>query len=316
MCAFGPGPEVRPLAVLLMLSLLPLSVFPGCSSSQSVDGSVQAPADVSSEGSRVQQASGTRDVREATVGVSPAGEVAETSGGPFVADPDAGGGSGYHADSVLGVRYASHEGYERAVLDLGTGDEPARIVPRWTLSSPNGDGLLRVNLPSASATGVSGGRFGDRLLASFHVVRAPEGGMFVDFFARSAFHYRVLEVGDPARLVVDFRPAGTPSKMPLPAEGGETVLVEPRRGARISDPLVVSGYSRNFEAANTITLTDAAGEVVARRTVLGNDWGSTWGYFEATLDLPPLSGKGTLRVGTSSARDGSFRGVEIPVRGD
>ena len=139
--------------------------------------------------------------------------------------------------------------------------------------------------------------------------------MFVDFFARNSFRYRVLEVGDPARLVVDFRSAGTPLEMPLPAEGGETVLVEPRPGARISDPLIVSGYSRNFEAANTIPLTDATGEVVARRTVLGNDWSSTWGYFEATIDLPAFSGEGTLRVGTASARDGSFTGVEIPVRG-
>jgi hypothetical protein len=307
---------VRPLAVQLLLALLPVSVFLGCSGPRSVDGSAQATADASSEGSRVQPASGAQDVQEATAGVSPAGEVAETSGGPFVAAPDAGGGSGYHADSMLGVRYGSHEGYERAVLDLGTGDQPAQTVPRWTLSSPNGGGLLRVNLPSASATGVSGGGFGDRLLASFHVVRAPEGGMFVDFFARNAFLYRVLEVGDPARLVVDFKPAGTPSKMPLPAEGGETVLVEPRRGARISDPLVVSGYSRNFEATNIITLTDTTGDIVARRTVLGNDWSSTWGYFEATLDLAPFSGKGTLKVGTASAREGSFEGVEIPVRGN
>ena len=138
--------------------------------------------------------------------------------------------------------------------------------------------------------------------------------MFVDFCARSSFHYRVIEVGNPARLVVDFKPSGAPLEVPTPAEGGETVLVEPRPGARISDPLIVSGYSRNFEAANTITLTDATGEVVARRTVLGNDWSSTWGYFETTLDLPAFSGKGTLRVGTASARDGSFTGVEIPVR--
>jgi hypothetical protein len=47
------------------------------------------------------------------------------------------------------------------------------------------------------------------------------------------------------------------------------------QGGRISDPLVASGYSRNFETTNTITLTDTTGEVVARRTVLGNDWSST-----------------------------------------
>jgi hypothetical protein len=306
---------VRSPAALLLILLLPLAVFVGCSGAQSVDEAVQASADAPPDSPRAQTAPGAGSVPEATVGVSSADEAAEPSEGPFVADPAAGGGSGYQADTVLGVRYGLHEGYERAVVDLGAGDEPARTVPRWTLSSPRGEGLLRVSLPSASATNVSEGELGDRLLGSFHVVRAPGGGMFVDFFARSAFLYRVFEVGDPARVVVDFKPVGAPSKVPLPAEGGETVLVEPRPGARISDPLIVSGYSRNFEAANTITLTDAAGEVVARRTVLGNDWSSTWGYFEATLDVPPFSGEGTLRVGTASARDGSFEGVEIPVRG-
>ena len=47
--------------------------------------------------------------------------------------------------------------------------------------------------------------------------------------------------------------------MPSPAEGGNTVLLEPRSNASISDPLTVSGYSRNPEAANTITLTEPAG---------------------------------------------------------
>ncbi len=104
-------------------------------------------------------------------------------------------------------------------------------------------------------------------------------------------------------------------KKPLPAVGGETVLVEPHSGARVSDPLTVSGYSRNFEAANTIVLKDDRGKELVRETVTANDWSATWGYFEATLDLPPFSGKGVLQVGTASARDGSFEGVEIPVRG-
>ncbi|MGH3144664.1 MAG: Gmad2 immunoglobulin-like domain-containing protein [Rubrobacter sp.] len=304
--------EMRPSAALLLVSLI---VFVGCSGSRSVDkAAVQAAADGSSEGSSARKASRVREVAEATVGVSSANAVAGAEE-PFVSDPGAGGGSGYHADTVLGVRYASHDGYERAVMDLGTGEDPAQTVPRWSLSSSRGDGLLRVTLPSANATGVTEGRFGEGSLKSFHVVHAPDGGLFVDYFARKAFRYRVLEVEDPARLVVDVKPAEAPLKAPLPAEGGETVLVEPRSGARISDPLIVSGYSRNFEASNTITLADATGEVVARRIVHSNDWSSTWGYFEATLDLPPFSGEGALRVGTTSVRDGSFRGVEIPVRG-
>jgi len=306
---------VKPPAVLLLIPLLQLALLLGCSGPQSVEGAVGVSSDASSEGPRAHTSSGAHRVRETTVGASPVEGTAGSSGEPFVGHPEAHGGSGYHADTVLGVRYGLHEGYERVVVDLGTGAEPARNVPRWTLSNPGGDGLLRVNLPSASATNVSEGDLGDRLLESFHVVRAPEGGMFVDLCAGNSFRYRVIGVGDPARLVLDFRPGGAPLEVPPPARGGETVLVEPRRGARISDPLIVSGYSRNFEAANTVTLTDAAGEVVARRTVLGNDWSSTWGYFEATLDLPAFSGKGTLRVGTASARDGSFTGVEIPVRG-
>ena len=139
--------------------------------------------------------------------------------------------------------------------------------------------------------------------------------MVACLFARKAFVYRVLELSDPARLVVDFKPGGKSLEVPMPAVGGNTVLVEPRADARIGDPLTISGYSRIFEASNTIVLTDSDGEVVIRRTVLSNDWTSTWGYFEATLDLPPFSGKGTLRVWAKSARDGTFEGVEIPVRG-
>jgi hypothetical protein len=122
-------------------------------------------------------------------------------------------------------------------------------------------------------------------------------------------------MNDPARLVVDLQPTGARPKEPPPAQGGQTVLVEPRPGARVSDPLTVSGYSRNFEASNTIVLKNDEGDTLVRETILANDWSSTWGYFEATLDLPPLQEKGTLSVGTESARDGSFEGVEIPVRG-
>ncbi len=297
-------------AILLLVALL----VAACSNTGSVEPTVAASAPASGEEPRTEGVSPGPD--EATAGVAAtAGETTGSSGVPFVARSEASGGSSYEADTILAVRYGAHQGYERVVIDLGTGDEPAETVPEWTLMSSADDGLLQVTLPSTSATGVSNGKLGDALLKSFYVVRAPDGGMFVDVFARKAFVYRVLELSDPARLVVDFKPGGEDLGVPLPAVGGNTVLVEPRADARIGDPLTISGYSRNFEASNTIVLTDSDGEVVVRQTVLSNDWTSTWGYFEATLDLPPFSGKGTLRVGAESARDGSFEGVEIPVRG-
>jgi hypothetical protein len=296
---------IRGAKVTAVLLLLLVALAAACSNSGSPGRNVAASDPPSEVGETI----------ETTVGVASKVEETGRSEVPFVAKSEASGGSSYEADTLLAVRHGVHEGYERVVLDLGTGRTAAETVPEWNLMSPTGDGLLRVTLPSVSATGVSDGRFGDALLKSFYVVRAPDGGMCVDVLSRKAFTYRVLELSDPARLVVDFKPSDKPLEVPLPKAGGNTVLVEPRAGARIDDPLTVSGYSRNFEASNTIVLEDSRGGVVARRTVRSNDWTSTWGYFEATLDLPPFSGKGTLRVGTESARDGTFEGVEIPVRG-
>ena len=307
---------IRRIGVLAPILAIFLSA--GCSGSEPLEGALDASEDAKAGAEAVAVATpGARAVSEMTVGMAPS--VAESGGTAarrsFAADARARGGEGFDADTVLAVRYGEHEGYERVVLDLGAGREPAEMVPRWTLASPEGDGLTRIHLPSASATSVSDGRFADGLLKGFHVVRAPEGGLFVDVTARGTFRHRTLESTRPARLVVDFQPAGAPLKKPLPAAGGETVLVGPRPGARISDPLTVSGYSRNLEAANTIILKDGRGREVVRETVTANDWSTTWGYFEATLDLPPFSGKGTLQVGAASARDGSFEGVGIPVRG-
>jgi len=286
---------------------------------QSVEDSAGAASGVAAEAAHG-NASGAGGVPEATTTVASqiegglAGAADASSGVPFAAKTHAKGGSGYDADTVLSVRCAVYEDYEPAVIDLGTGWEPAGTVPEWSLTRSEGDGLLRVTLPSASATRVSDGEFGNGLLESFHIVRAPDGGMFVDIFAREAFLYRVVELEEPARLVVDFKPAGPDLKVPLPAEGGNTVLVEPRPHARISDPLTVSGYSRNREATNTITLTDPHGKVLVRRTVRSNDWNHTWGYFETTLDLPSFSGRATLKVGTDGAHNDSFNGTKIPVR--
>jgi Immunoglobulin-like domain of bacterial spore germination len=311
------GLEVRRISAL---SLLAVALCAGCLNAGPQVQSVEASAASGSHAKTSEEKlSGTGGMPEATtIGASQIeGDLAgatDASVIPFVAKSQASGGSGYDADTVLAVRYEVNESYERAVIDLGSGFEPAGPVPEWNLVSQEGKGLLRVTLPSASATCVSDGEFGDGLLESFHVVRAPEGGMFMDIFTRETFLYRVVELEDPARLVVDFEPKGD-LKAPLPAEGGDTVLVEPRPHASISDPLTVNGYSRNSEAANAITLIDSNGNILVRRIVLGNDRGHhTWGYFEATLDLPSLPKKGLLKVGTENGRDGSFEGVEIPVR--
>ncbi len=307
-----------PTALYLALLIAAFLVLAGCSKN-SATMAVSKTAD--DEEKTVQALEATDGVSEATVGATPEEEeipepdtTAETL--PFTDAPQASGGGREGADGVLAVRFGKHEGFERTVIDLGTGDQAAWQVPDWSLSSPAGDGLLRVNLPSVDSTQVSDGTFDSSMLKDFHVVRAPEGGMFVDIVSEEAFTYRVLELRKPARLVVDFQSVpGANLSTPPPLVDGNTVVTEPRTATTASETLTVSGYSRNPEASNDIIVVDDSGKEIARETVQSNDWTQTWGYFETTLDVPTFSGKGKLKVGAASPRDGRFEGVRLRLVG-
>lgn len=237
----------------------------------------------------------------------------EATGASFTAAPEMGGGTEGAADGIQGVRFERAGGYERAIIDFGSGGAPAERVPAWSLSSPTGEGYARITFPDVDSTAVSDGSLGGSILDNFYVVRASDGGMFVDLLATGAFQYRVTELSDPGRLAIDYRPASVELGFPLPAQAERTVLFEPRVGETVTGPLRVSGYSRNFEASNTIVLRDSNGNVLLQTTVLSNDWLDAWGYFEASLEIPAFEGQTILQVGTESPRDGSFEGVEVPV---
>jgi hypothetical protein len=236
-----------------------------------------------------------------------------TTGAPFTAVPEMSGGAEGVADGILGVRFERSEGYERAIIDFGSGGAPASRVPAWSLSSPTGEGYARITFPDVEATSVSDGSHGGFILGNFYVVRAPGGGMFVDLLATGAFQYRVTELSDPGRLLIDYRPADVELGFPLPAQAEKTVLFEPRVGEAATNPLRISGYSRNFEASNTVMLRDSNGDVLLQTTVLSNDWLDAWGYFEASLEIPAFEGQAVLQVGAESPRDGSFEGAEVPI---
>jgi hypothetical protein len=232
---------------------------------------------------------------------------------PFTATPKMKGGLEGAADSIQEVRFGKHEGYERAVIDFGSEGATASRVPVWSLSSPTGEGYVRITFPDIDETSETDGMFGGSILDNFYVVRAPGGGMFVDVFATGAFRYRVIALSKPGRLVLDYHPASVDLSFPIPAQAKRTVLFEPRQGEAITSPLRVSGYSRNFEASNTIALRASSGKILFQRTVLSNDWTETWGYFEVSLEFPAFEGLAALQVGGESPRDGSFEGVEVPV---
>jgi Immunoglobulin-like domain of bacterial spore germination len=292
---------LRPFRVAIWVALLVAILATGCG-----------------QGSRQEQGTGTTEDTSAvsesqTQQETTSEEEAAQGEAPFTAAPEMSGGSEGAADSIQEVSFAEHEDYERAVIDFGSEGAPASRVPAWSLSSPTGEGYARITFPGVGATSVSDGAFGGSIIDNFYVVRAPGGGMFVDVFATGAFQYRMMELSDPGRLVLDYRPASVDLSFPIPARAEKTVLFQPREGKAITSPLRVSGYSRNFEASNTISLVDSGGNVLSRSTVLSNDWAETWGYFEASLEFPAFEGQATLQAGSESPRDGSFEGVEVPV---
>jgi hypothetical protein len=250
---------------------------------------------------------------EETIGGETTSRAGEGREAPFTAAPEMNGGTERAADSILEVSFGEHEGYERVVIVFGSESTTASGVPTWSLSSPTGEGYARITFPGVDTTSISDGAFDGSIIDNFYVVRAPGGGLFVDIFATVAFQYRVIELSDPGRLVVGYRPADVALGFPIPAQVQKTVLFEPRRDEAITSPLRVSGYSRNPEASNTIILRDPSGNVLSQSTTLSNDWLDTWGYFETSLEFPVFEGVASLQVGSNSPRDGSFEGVVVPV---
>jgi hypothetical protein len=307
---------MRPFGGVIWIALLAVVLAAGCGQGSQEGQGTGATETSSSSQTRQETISKDGTVQPTTQSDGTAGGETNPAAGeetPFTAAPEMSGGSEGAADSIQEVRFGKHEGYERAVIVFGSEGAPASGVPIWSLSSPDGEGYARITFPGVDTTSVSDEVFGGSILDNFYVVRAPDGGLFVDIFATGAFQYRVMELSEPGRLVVDYRPANVALSFPIPAQAQKTVLFEPREGEAITSPLKVSGYSRNFEASNTIMLTDISGNVLSQSTVLSNDWLDTWGYFEASLEFPAFEGQAILRAGSESPRDGSFEGVEVPV---
>jgi hypothetical protein len=223
------------------------------------------------------------------------------------------------ADTVQGVRFGDHGSYERAVIDLGKGGAPADVAPEFSWIHRNGDWVVRVNLPTAAATLKTDGTGLGKAISKYYVVRMadPSGGMFVDLhLTGAAKSLRVFELDNPARIVVDVTPGGA-RLYPKPRTRTTTVLMRPRAGAGVGPgTLAVRGYGRPFEASGVWRIKDSSGKVVRKGIYTTSDWTTAWGGFKFNASYPAcMSGRsGALQVGELSPRDGSFRGVSVPIR--
>lgn len=227
----------------------------------------------------------------------------------FTADDALTGGGDIAGASIANVRFGQHEGFERLVIDF----EDAGTLPQWRLDMAAAEGVLRIHLPNVKATAFTDGELAGALLSNVYVVRNLDGSLFVDVFTPASFKYRVEELGDPVRLVIDVAAEGTDTNS-LPVTSKSTVLISPRPWPTLKGTLAVSGYSRNFEANNVIILQDGEGNELARAIATSTDYIETWGFFSTELSIPDRTGTGVLLVGDFDAQSGSFTGVTIPVK--
>lgn len=226
-------------------------------------------------------------------------------------------GAATAADTLLDVRFGDHGSYERAVLDLGVGKNPAQLVPYYEWNRIAGDTVLRVQLPSVDSTMTTGGDAIGRTISRYYTVRAMDGKhLFVDLvLEEDAGPVTVFYMGYPARIVVDV-PTGGANSSRLPAAGERAVIMRPRANFDVGpDEITVKGYARPFEGQGDWRIKNSAGKVVREGSYKTTDWSTTWGRYRFTAEYPDsMSGRrGVLQVGENSARDGRFEGVSVPL---
>ncbi len=251
------------------------------------------------------------DEMSATASATPAPAAQATP----TAAPTLTGGEARPDARIADIRFGQHPDFERLVIDFATDQESASAVPHWRIEKAAGEGVLRIHLPTATETAFTDAQLAGEYMwvTQVCVVRAPDRSLFVDVFIPAAYQFRVQELRDPLRLVIDVVPGGTETYI-LPATAKDTVLIAPRPGATVQGTLTVSGYSRHFEANNVIILQDSEGNELARAIATSTDYIETWGHFSSQLTVPARTGTGTLLVGDFDAQDGSFKGVTIPVQ--
>lgn len=219
------------------------------------------------------------------------------------------------AGGVTDIRFGDHVTHERAVLDFRA--SPTGEPPRVSWNYREGDTVVRVRLPETRAAATTGGRGLGRAISHYRVVRAKPGWLYVDLHLTGAARsVNVFTLDAPGRIVVDVVPGGT-QLFASPAHANGVYVMTPRPGAAVGPGGIrVGGYARPFEGSGVWRLRDSEGRIISHGVYTTTDWTSAWGAYGFRAHYPPvLSGeRGTLEVGSHSARNGSFSGVSMPLR--
>ena len=185
---------------------------------------------------------------------------------------------------------------------------PATTVPTVRVDHLESFQVLRVRL-DIQGTVITDQLVETPLVDRLYVVRALDGGMFVDLHLNEPAAARVRIQSSPARLSIDLRP-GLVDFVGGAAIDELVVVVSPSEGQAIDPFTQIMGYARTFEA-NVQFIATQSDAVVARANTTAADYLETWGEFRGEILLP--QGELSLFIGDESPEDGSLQGVTIAL---
>lgn len=207
------------------------------------------------------------------------------------------------------VSWQVDDGCERYRIDFETTEgAPATTPPTVVIEFLESRQILRV-WTDVDRSVVTDQLVETPLVDRLFVVRALDGGMFVDFHLAAPAQARVAISNSPAQLSLELQTAPEPFTTRAQVSD-RAVVVAPADGSETATTVDVAGYARTFEA-HVLVIATAAGEVVAETTVTAADWVEAWGEFRTSIQLP--IGEAALFVGEESPEDGQLTGVTLSL---
>ncbi len=212
--------------------------------------------------------------------------------------------------NILGlISWQADEGCERFGLDFETTEgAPATTPPSVMVEYLPSLQVLRIHL-DVDRTVLTDQLVETAFVDRLYVVRALDGGMFVDLHLASPTQARAEVSNSPARLMVEFQP-GDESFEGFAATSDFAVVVVPPEGSEVGGTVDISGYTRTFES-NVLIIATSGDQLVAETFTTAADSEVTWGEFEASIEL--TVGDASIFVGEEDVVDGGLVGVTINV---
>jgi hypothetical protein len=186
---------------------------------------------------------------------------------------------------------------------------PATTPPTVSVRFLDDVGVLRVST-SASDTVITDQIVETPLVERLYVVRAIDGGTFIDFHLAAPAQARIELDNSPASLTLELQP-GIIEYSSAPTITNRLVLISPAEDSEVPLSLSVSGYTRELES-DLLLIATQGNEVIDEVSATTASSPAVWGAFSGSLELN--QGDTALFVGVEDEESGRFDGVSIDLQ--